>query len=138
MTKPPEPIGQADGKKMGHLNSVPENNGPPRRMSINVNLKLSPKTQAKPSNDKVSQTQARYSNAALDAEDNLDEDSFEAEFGLDPVSDPEEKERREEESEESSAHLHYLFRIFTRGAGVTHKEPRGHSLELISAEQQQQ
>ena len=48
------------------------------------------------------------------------------------------KERREEESEESSAHLHYLFRIFTRGAGVTHKEPRGHSLELISAEQQQQ
>ena len=34
-------------------------------------------------------------------------------------------------------HLHYLFRIFTRGAGVTYKEPRGHSPELISAEQQQ-
>ena len=28
----------------------------------------------------------------MDAEDNLDEDSFEAEFGLDPVSDPEKRE----------------------------------------------
>ena len=32
----------------------------------------------------------------IDPEDNLDEDSFEAEFGLDQVSDPEEKEKRQE------------------------------------------
>ena len=32
----------------------------------------------------------------MDDEDNYDEDSFEQEFGLDPITDPEEKERREE------------------------------------------
>jgi len=32
----------------------------------------------------------------IDDEDNLDEDDFEAEFGLDPITDPEEKEKREE------------------------------------------
>jgi len=32
----------------------------------------------------------------MDDEDNYDEDSFEQEFGLEPITDPEEKERREE------------------------------------------
>merc|ERR1719297_462497 len=41
----------------------------------------------------------------LDADDNLTEEEFEEEFGLDPVTDPEEKERREEALEEAEAEV---------------------------------
>ena len=44
LTKPSEPFEQAkpEQQKLGQLKSLPQ--APPRRMSINVNLKLSPKT----------------------------------------------------------------------------------------------
>ena len=41
----------------------------------------------------------------LDADDNLTEEEFEEEFGLDPVTDPEEKARREEALEEAEAEV---------------------------------
>ena len=41
----------------------------------------------------------------LDADDNLTEEEFEEEFGLEPVTDPEEKARREEALEEAEAEV---------------------------------
>ena len=41
----------------------------------------------------------------LDADDNLTEEEFEEEFGLEPVTDPEEKAKREEALEEAEAEV---------------------------------
>ena len=41
----------------------------------------------------------------LDADDTLTEEEFEEEFGLDPVTDPEEKAKREEALEEAEAEV---------------------------------
>ena len=41
----------------------------------------------------------------LDPDDNLDEEEFETQFGLDTVTDPEEKAKREEALEEAEAEV---------------------------------